>query len=418
MQNALKNVTRRTHCRLCSSSELELAVPMQASPIGDHYIPADRLAEKQELYPLDLYLCMDCGHVQNIDVVDPSILFREYTYKTSSSLGLVEHYRKYAQDVVHTFEVPAGAFVLDIGSNDGSLLSFFKALGMDVLGVDPARDIAKAATARGIPTVPEFFGSQLAARLREEHGPASIVSANNVFAHADDLADIVRGIHTMLAPYGVFVFEVSYLPDIVDRFLFDTVYHEHVSYHSIAPLARFFDQLDMQLFNVERVDSKGGSIRAFAQRKNEGIHPVADIVPSMIEDELRRGFDRLELYKNYTDQIEQRKIALDALLADARAQGKTIAGYGASTTVTTLMWQFDLADQLAFLADDNPAKDGLFAPYCHIPVLGSDVLYSRKPDYVVILAWNYAEPIIKRHQRFLDNGGKFVIPLPELRVVG
>lgn len=417
MQNAFKNVTRRTHCRLCNSSKLELAVPMQASPVGDHYVPAHRLAEKQDRYPLDLYLCMDCGHVQNIDVVDPSILFREYTYNTSHSLGLVEHYRRYAQDVMRTFEVPAGALALEIGSNDGSLLGFFKALGMNVLGVDPARDIAKAATERGIPTIPEFFDSRLAARLLEEHGPASIVAANNVFAHADDLADIVRGIHTMLAPNGVFVFEVSYLPDMVDRFLFDTVYHEHVSYHSIAPLSRFLDRLDMQLFNIERIDSKGGSIRAFAQRKNEGARPVADIVSSMIEDELRRGFDRLELYKNYTDQIERRKIALNALLADARAQGKTVAGYGASTTVTTLLWQFDLADQLAFLADDNPAKDGLFAPHCHIPVLGSDVLYSRKPDYVVILAWIYAEPIMKRHQRFLDEGGKFVIPLPELRVV-
>lgn len=417
MQNALKNVTRRTHCRLCGSSKLELAVPMQASPIADHYVPTDRLAEIQERYPLDLYLCMDCGHVQNIDVVDPSILFREYTYKTSSSLGLVEHYRKFAQEVTHSFEVPAGAFVLEIGSNDGSLLGFFKELGMKVLGVDPARDIAKAATERGIPTIPEFFDSQLAARLREEHGPASIVAANNVFAHADDLADIVRGIHAMLAPNGVFVFEVSYLPDIVDRFLFDTVYHEHVSYHSITPLARFFDRLDMQLFNIERIGSKGGSIRAFVQRKGDGAHAVADVVPAMIEDERRRGFDKLELYRNYAERIAQRKVALNALLADVRAQGKTVAGYGASTTVTTLMWQFELADQIAFLADDNPAKDGLFAPCCHVPVLASDVLYSRKPDYVVILAWNYAEPIMKRHQRFLDEGGTFVIPLPELKVV-
>lgn len=417
MQNACPNVSRRTHCRLCGSSKLQLAVPMQASPIADHYVPTDRLDEEQERFPLDLYLCLDCGHVQNIDVVDPAILFREYTYKTSSSQGLVEHYRRYAQDVVHAFDIPAGSFVLEIGSNDGSLLSFFKAHEMNVLGVDPARDIAHAATARGIPTIPEFFDSRLAAQLREEHGTAAIVAANNVFAHADDLADIVRGIHTMLAPDGIFVFEVSYLPDIVDRFLFDTVYHEHVSYHSIAPLSRFLDRLDMQLFSVERIGSKGGSIRAFAQRKAGDVRPVAGIVSSMIDDERRRGFDRPDIYNDYTGKIEQRKAALDALLAGVRAQGKEVAGYGASTTVTTLMWQFELTDKLAFLVDDNPAKDGLFAPRCHVPVYGSDALYLRKPDYVVILAWNYAEPIMKRHQRFLDEGGTFVIPLPELRVV-
>jgi SAM-dependent methyltransferase len=414
MQSSL---TRRDRCRLCDSKHLELALPIAASPIADAYVPAERLNEQQDTYPLDLYLCTECGHVQNIDVVNPEILFRDYIYVTSSSMGLVEHYRRYADEVVSQFDVKPGALALEIGSNDGSLLNFFKAKGLKVLGVDPARRIAEEATARGVPTLPEFFGSKLAERLRKENGPATLIAANNVFAHADNLADIVRGIHTMLADDGVFIFEVSYLPDIVDRFLFDTVYHEHVSYHSIIPLAKFFEGLGMQLFDVQRIGSKGGSIRGFAQRAPEGRQAVTSRVTELIAEEKRRGFHQPAIYREYGAAIAARKAAVTKVVDEARAQGKTVAGYGASTTVTTLMWHFDLAQKLEFLVDDNPLKHGLFAPKCHLPVLPSDELYTRRPDYVLILAWNFAEPIMKRHQRYISEGGTFVIPLPELKIV-
>ena len=255
---------------MCESRRLELALPIRASPIGDAYVPATRLGRGQEIYPLDLYLCLDCGHVQNLDIVDPEILFRDYLFLTSASQGLVEHFRRYAGDVTSRFGLRSGSLIVEIGSNDGSLLRFFRDGGMRVLGVDPAREIARQATKAGVPTLPEFFTSAMAPSIRAEHGPAAVVAANNVFAHADDLADIVKGVRELLADDGVFVFEVSYLADIVDKFLFDTVYHEHVSYHSISPLARFFERLSMQLFDVRRIDSKGGSIRGFAQRSPEG----------------------------------------------------------------------------------------------------------------------------------------------------
>lgn len=410
-------VTRRQCCRLCGHRHLVLVVPMSDSPIADAYVPPERLAEPQDAYPLDLYLCSDCGHVQNIDVVDPEILFRDYTYVTSSSLGLVEHYRRYADDIATQCELPGGALVVEIGSNDGSLLGFFKAKGMEVLGIDPARRIAEDATHRGIPTLPEFFGSALAETIRHRHGPAALVTANNVFAHADNLEDVVRGIRALLDDSGVFVFEVSYLPDIVDRFLFDTIYHEHVSYHSIVPLTKLFDRLGMQLFDVQRIASKGGSIRGFAQRKPEGQRSIAAGVQDMVAEENRRGFAEPAIYAEYAGAINERKAAILSFVDEARARGKTVAGYGASTTVTTLMWQFQLTGKLEFLADDNPLKQGLFAPKCHIPVLPSEALYSLRPDYVVILAWNYAEPIMKRHQPYLAAGGTFVVPLPKLRLV-
>lgn len=390
---------------------------MAPSPIADAYVPRERLGETQDLYPLDLYLCRDCGHVQNIDVVDPELLFRDYIYVTASSPGLVEHYRRYADDVVDRFAPAPGSLAFEIGSNDGSLLRFFKQKGMKVLGVDPARRIAEEATAGGVPTLPDFFTERLAHDIRARHGAAAIVAANNVFAHADDLVGVVRGIRAMLADDGVFVFEVSYLVDIVDRFLFDTVYHEHVSYHSIAPLQRFFARLGMQLFDVERIPSKGGSIRGFAQRSPEGRRPVGPLVGELLETEAKRGFAAPAIYREYAAAIASRKAALAKVVDEARSAGKRVAGYGASTTVTTLLWNFDLIGKIDFLADDNPRKHGLYSPRSHIPVVPSEELYVRRPEYVVVLAWNYAEPILKRHARYTREGGRFVIPLPELRIV-
>lgn len=407
---------RREHCRLCDSTNLELCVPIKASPIADAYIDASRLGIPQESYPLDLYLCRDCGHVQNLDVVDPEVLFRDYLYTTSTSRGLVEHFRNYASDVITDLGIAKDSLVVEMGSNDGSLLRFFKEQGMRVLGIDPAREIAARATREGVETLPEFFTSRLANRIRKDYGGASVFCANNVFAHADDLADIVSGIREVLADDGVFVFEVSYLVDIVDSFLFDTVYHEHVSYHSIAPLAKFFERMGMQLIDVQRIASKGGSFRGFAQKMPEGKRSVKPVVEEMIGNEKARGFDKLPVYREYADRIEARKVALNDFLDSEIARGSMIAGYGASTTTTTLTWNFELTRKLAFVADDNPVKFGRYCPGSHIPVVPSDELYVRRPDFVVILAWQYAPVIMKRHERFMNEGGKFVVPLVELKV--
>jgi SAM-dependent methyltransferase len=412
-----ENLRRRDHCRLCDSIKLNLALPIKPSPIGDAYIPASRLGKPQELYPLDLYLCGDCGHIQNIDVVNPEVLFRDYLFTTSSSAGLLSHFKQYAADVVSGISVKPGCLVVEIGSNDGSLLRNFKEQGMKVLGVDPAIDIAKRATHSGIETIPEFFTSSLAAGIRKDHGPAAVVTANNVFAHADDLADIVRGIREVLADDGVFVFEVSYLVDIVNNYLFDTVYHEHVSYHSIKPLARFFERLGMQLIDVQRVVSKGGSIRGFAQRKPEGRRAVQPVIGQLIEAERMHGFDKIAVYQDYAGRIAERRNALNYFLDEQTAAGKMIAGYGASTTTTTLMWDFGLVRKLSFILDDNPTKHGLYCPASHIPVMPSEELYVRKPDVVVILAWQFAAPIIRRHQQYLQEGGCMVVPLTDLRIV-
>lgn len=413
----MQDFIHKTSCRLCGSASLTHVLPIRPSAIGDAFVPRERLNEPQGIYPLDCYLCESCGHLQNLDVVNPDILFRDYTYRTSVSLGLVEHFRRYAESVVAELGIPAGSLVTEMGSNDGSLLKAFKALGMRVQGVDPARNIAAQATAEGVPTVPDFFSSALAARLRAENGPAALFCANNVFAHIDDMADVVKGIRTVLADDGAFVFEVSYIVDMIDNMVFDTIYHEHVSHHAIIPLEKFFNRLDMTLFDVRRTGTKGGSIRCFAQPLSTGRRPKSAELRALVAEEERRGITQPGIYREWFERIEACKRDTLAYVDRALAAGKTVAGYGASTTTTTLLYHFELEKRLSFIVDDNTIKHGLFSPGAHIEVLPSVALLERKPDVVVVLAWVYAEPILKRNAAFIDQGGEFLIPLPTMRIV-
>ncbi|GAB2861240.1 class I SAM-dependent methyltransferase [Pseudoduganella ginsengisoli] len=413
----MKNYKHRDDCRLCGSTQFELVLPIKPSPIGDAFVKADQLNEPQELFPLDTYICLDCGHVQNLDIVDPDILFRNYTYRTSSSLGLVQHFQEYAKAVVEKLAIQPGALVVEIGSNDGSLLKAYKALGLRVQGVDPAKNIAAGATAEGVPTHPDFFSSAVAKELRAELGPAQLMCANNVFAHADQIGDIVAGIRTLLAPDGAFVFEVSYIPDMVDHFVFDTIYHEHVSHHSLLPLERFFRLHDMTLFDVERVATKGGSIRAFAQPLSTGQRPRSERLQAMFAEEERRGITQPEIYRQFYKDIEVRKRAVLDVVDRAIAEGKTVAGYGASTTATTLLYHFELESRLKYIVDDNPIKWDTFSPGAHLPVHPSTELVTRKPDLVVILAWMYVKPITAKHGPYMEQGGQFLVPLPALQLI-
>ncbi len=412
----IESLYRRNTCRLCESRNVELVVSLTPTPVADAYISADLLGEKQETYPLDLFLCLNCGHVQLLDVVNPEILFRNYTYESSISLGLVEHFRKYADEMLNNFDFPEDSLVIDIGSNDGSQLRFFKERGMRVLGIDPAVDIARKASEAGIETLPVFFTAELADKIRNERGPAVIITANNVFAHADNLSDIAQGIRILLAPDGIFTFEVSYLLDILEKYLFDTVYHEHLCYHSVKPMDTFLRRHGLELIDIERISSKAGSLRATVQLAN-GPRKVMPSVETFVSLEAKFGLDRPETFTTFAAAIESVKNQLGDMLQDLKSQDKTIVGYGASATVTTLIYYFDLGSLLDFIVDDNPLKENLLSPGHHIPVLPSQTLYERKPDYVIILAWNYSQPIIKKHQAFLDQGGHFIVPLPEVKVV-
>jgi hypothetical protein len=409
-------VSRRDTCRLCGSRNRELVLPLEPTPSGEDYVTPDQLAQPQEHFPMDLFLCHECGHAEFPDVINPDLLYRNYKYLTSISLGLVEHFGRYADAVLSVAQPPAGSLVMDVGSNDGSLLKFYKSRGHRVLGIDPATAAARAANEAGVETLPTYFTAQRARELRAERGPAAILTANNVFANIDDLADFAAGLREMLALDGVFVFETSYLLDVLAKRLLETFFHEHVSYFSVKPLQAYFHRHGMDLFDVQHVPTKGGSIRGFVQLAG-GSRPVKPSVGAQIDLEEKAGLNQPEPYHVFHERVKAVKTELHLRLAEWKKQDKVIAGYGASVGVTTLLFQFDLGKLIEFLVDDNSIRHGLYSPGHHIPVLPSEALYSRKADYVVVLAWAYLDPIRNRHQRFGDGGGRFVVPLPEVRVV-
>jgi SAM-dependent methyltransferase len=407
---------RRTDCRLCGSTELELVMPLTPTPVADDFVPASRLAEEQETFPLDVFLCLACGLVQLLDIVDASSIYVDYLYVTKSSPGLADHYLTYSDDVIRRLDLPRGASVVEIGSNDGTLLSFFKAEGMRVIGVDPAREIARVATEGGIETRPVCFTQEVARALRQERGAADLVVANNVIANIDDLDDLVAGVKRLLSPKGVFVFESGYLADLVRSLVFDNIYHEHLSYHSVKPLATFFARHGMELFDVQHVGTKGGSIRGYAQ-SSRGVRAVAPVVAEMIAREEEQGLYRPETYRALCDRLDRLRGALVDVLGGFQLRGRSIAGYGASHSVTTLVHHFGIGGQLAFVVDDNPRKHNLYSPGHHLPVLSSAALLERKPDYVVILPWRFADAIMSRNGNYVTAGGRFIVPVPETRIV-
>jgi len=408
--------TRRRDCRLCGSVDLEPVIALAPTPPADEFVPASRVHERQETFPLDVFLCCACGLVQLLDVVDPGSIYDDYLYVTKSSPGLVEHFRSYADDVVRRLEISRGSLVVEIGSNDGTLLSCFKALGMRVVGIDPAREIARAATSEGIETIPERFSFDLAARLRRERSAADVIIANNVIANIDDLRDLAAAVRELLAPEGVFVFESGYLADLVEKLVFDNIYHEHLCYHSVKPLERFFSRNGLRWFDVQHVGTKGGSIRGFVQHA-AGTRTVSASVPSMIAREDAAGFYRLETYRALCDRIDRLRTTLLDVLAGLRLRGRALAGYGASHSVTTLVHHFGIGERLAFLVDDNPRKHNLYSPGHHLPVLASSALVERKPDYVVILPWRFADQIVGRNGAFMASGGRFIVPVPQTRII-
>lgn len=408
----------RADCRLCGSRRLEPLFSLGATPLANEFMSEAEKNKDQEHFPLDLYLCLDCGHVQLRDVVDPERLFRHYVYVSSTSPVFVDHFRRYAEAMIRTAQLAPGAAVIEIGSNDGALLQWFKQAGMRVLGIDPARAIAAEATARGIETLAEFFDLPLARRLRAQGWAADLVAANNVFAHADDLHTIVEGVAHLLKPDGLFVFEVSYLADVVEKTLFDTIYHEHLSYHTVRPLVGFFARHGMELVEAIRVESHGGSLRGIAKLSGGRFPKQAGVEElTALEDSL--GLSRPDAFRRLFETIQQRRQELVALLRRLKAEGKRIAGFGAPAKATTLMFHFGLGpDVLDYLIDDSPWKQGLYSPGHHIPVVPSAWLYdpAHRPDVVLILAWNFAEPIMHKHRAFHEAGGRFLIPLPKVEL--
>lgn len=411
---------KRDTCRLCDSARNECAVPMRPIPIVTPNVDAKSAAQQHvgvqgASVPLALYRCNDCGHVQLLDVVDPNVQYNNFRYTTTISLGLPEHFRKFASEVMTATGTMPGGFVLEIGSNDGTLLRAFKEHGAKVLGVDPAQKIADSATQSGAKTLAAFFTETLARQIRAEYGAADIVIANNTFANIDDLADFAAAVRAVLAPNGLFVFETSYGADVVQKTLIDTVYHEHLSYFMVAPLDRYFSRHGMQLVDIQHIWTKGGSIRGMAKLAS-GSRVRSQSVDTMMAEEIRLGFDGMAPFRKMSAKVVALSQEIDALVTARVAAGKRVAAYGASVGTVTLIEQFGIGPSLDFVADDNPLCETLGGSNYHIPVLRSEEIYTRNPQTIILLAWRYADTIVGKHRRYIEAGGEFVIPLPEVSI--
>ena len=406
----------RDMCRLCNSKDLTLVFQLTPTPPANAFVKKEFLAREQENFPLDVYFCENCFHVQLLDIVDPSELFENYVYVSGTSQVFVDHFGRYSKFIMDNY-LDANSFVVDIGSNDGTLLRFFKENGHRVLGVDPAKEITQTATKNGIETLPIFFDRSVAENIRAKYEGANVVTANNVFAHIDDLIGFIRNVRYLLKADGVFSFEVSYLADVIQKTLFDMTYHEHLSYHSVLPLILFFESNDMELIEIIRIDTHGGSIRGIAQVKN-GPYSIGESVKSAIRIEKELHLDKAETYQTFAKNINEIRDKFQTLIRQLKRENKTIAGYGAPAKATTLIYHFGLdQSSIDFIVDDSPLKQGLYSPGKHIPVLPSQAIYEKKPDYLIILAWNFAESIMEKHEAYRMNGGHFIVPLPTLKVI-
>jgi len=411
------HVVHRKTCRLCDSPNVSLVVKLEPIPLSENYTSDSASGKAAPRFPVDLYMCADCGHVQQLDVVDSTSLWESYTYYSGEAKGMPEHFAEVAAKIRRLYQPPAESLVIDIGSNDGSLLRPFKDAGHRVLGIDPAKEIARLATESGIETIPELMSLELAKKIRAERGPAQIVCMFNAFAHADNMREIAESIRTMLAPDGLFFFEAQYLLDIIDRVLIATIFHEHMSHHSVKALVKFLDRHGMELVDVERVPIQHGSLIGTVQLKG-GERKVGDSVRQLLVLESDRHLDDLETLREFGAKLRQLRERTSSLVRGWRGSKASIAGYGAARSGPTLISQLGLTGAIDYIVDDHPQKVGRYSSGDGIPIVPTAELCKRMPDYTVILAWVHAQKIIEANRAYLKKGGRFVVLCPETRVVG
>jgi hypothetical protein len=405
-------------CRFCASPLRQTFVDLGMSPLCESYLPAERLGAMEPFYPLQVRTCERCLLVQLEEFVTPDEIFTEYAYFSSYSDSWVAHARAYVDMAVGRFGLGSDSLVIELASNDGYLLQHVVERGIPALGIEPAANVAVAAREKGIETVVEFFGRELAARLVAEGRRADLLAANNVMAHVPDLNDFVGGMEPLLAPSGVVTIEVPHLLRLVEDNQFDTIYHEHFSYFSLLTARKVLSAHGLEVFDVDELKSHGGSLRIYAQRRSSGGRPVGPKVEALIERERALGFDTLEGHSGFSARVEETKWRLLEFLIDCRREAKRVAGYGAPGKGNTLLNYCGIrTDLLEFTVDRNPYKQGQFLPGTHIPIRHPEALEEARPDYILILPWNLKEEIVAQLSYTREWGARCVVPIPEVEVL-
>lgn len=408
-----KHFHKRKDCRICGGRDLVKVLDLGVMPPANAFLTRDELKKPEERFPLAVYFCNTCSLVQLLDVVDPEILFRDYDYLTSASKPLVDHFVASAAALRARFISSQNDFAVEIGGNDGVLLGAIVPHAR-VLSVDPAANVATLAAARGVETLNDFFTSALAGRIVAERGVAQLVLANNVMAHIDNVADVFRGVHALLADTGAFVFEAHWVGNLINGGGFDQIYHEHLCYYSLTALMAAAKRAGLTIFDVELIPIHGASLRVYMGKTQKATPRVR----AFLAREKRLGLRRAATFARFGRAVKESRATLKMLLASLTKKGKTIAGYGAPAKGNTLLNYYRIAPNLVrFITDTTPMKQGRYTPGTHIPVVAPEELSQRAPDYLLLLAWNYADAIIKKEKAFRDRGGKFIIPVPRICVV-
>jgi SAM-dependent methyltransferase len=389
-----------------------------STPLANALLTAEQLDAPEAAYPLELVYCPGCALVQITATVPPEKLFREYFYLSSFSDTMVRHAEEIASRLTAERGLGANSLVVEIASNDGYLLQFYKRAGIPVLGVEPATNIARVAEQeRGIPTLCEFFGDDLAERLRSEGRRADVIHANNVLAHVADLNGFVRGVSRLLKENGIAVVEVPYVREMIDGCEFDTIYHEHLCYFSLTALDRLFRSHGLVITNVERLAIHGGTLRVFAARL-DAAEPVGERVRSLLEEEAAWGVGDASFYLGFGAKVARLREDLLSLLGELKSKGKRVAVYGASAKGSTLLNYFGIGrEMLDFVVDRSTVKQGYYTPGTHLLIRPPEALLEEMPDYVLLLTWNFADEILSQQAEYRQRGGRFIIPIPEVRVV-
>ena len=404
-------------CLVCAGSQVDEFLDLGSTALANKFPTADDLNQPEPRFPLRVGFCRGCGHVQLTELVPPAAMFTDYLYVSSASDTLRAHFADLAATLTSRHGLADGGLVIDIGCNDASLLCCFRDRGASTLGVDPAENLAEFSRETGIERYQGFFGADSAAEIAARWGRAALITATNTFPHIPDLAGFVAGLDTALAPGGAFVLEAHYLVDLLDQLAFDTVYHEHVSYWALGPMMRLFEDHGMEVVRAERLPIHHGQLRVTVRRRGEG--EVHGSVAEVLAAERELGMDRFETWSAFAARVDRLKTEVVDCLRGLKADGRRLAGYGAPAKGSTLLEFFGVGpDLLDFIADRSPLKQGRYTPGSHIPIVAPEALLEDPaPDHVLLLAWNFEDEILAQQAEFRRRGGKFILPVPEVRIV-
>jgi 2-polyprenyl-3-methyl-5-hydroxy-6-metoxy-1,4-benzoquinol methylase len=404
-------------CRFCGAPLHDTFVDLGMSPLCESFLDESALNQMEPFYPLHVYVCHQCFLVQLQEYVSPEEIFREYAYYSSYSETWLEHARRYTEQILGHLGLTATSSVVEIASNDGYLLHYFRERGIPVLGVEPARNVAQVALQKGIPTVMEFFGTELASRLTADGQAADLLIGNNVLAQVPDLNDFVAGMKILLKPAGVMTLEFPHLMRLVEGNQFDTIYHEHFSYFSFLSVQAIFAAHGLALYDVEEIPTHGGSLRIYVRHDTDATKPTSSRVSALLARERAAGVETLEYYAAFEEQVRETKRELLRFLIAATGAGEAVVGYGAPGKGNTLLNYCGIrTDFLEYTVDRNPYKQGKYLPGSHIPIYDPEKIMATRPDYVLILPWNLKDEIMSQMAHILEWGGRFIVPIPTTRV--